>query len=824
MLENKTSIDSKNIYNDKARDNDRPDVVLLQLPLWGPFYPPLSLGLLKSYMGHHGISCKTFDLNAHIYSTRGKKYYDLWHSKHSYSEERFWNRKKMIEFYREHRPIMLYYINEIKRLKPKIVGCSIHDTSKLVTEIFLEDLRKNYPDCKHVVGGPGVAHFMKNNEELLSHDHIDAVCQDEGENTIVDYFNAVKNDTGLPVAGMVYKRNGKILQGPPSVYKGKLDTLPFPDFKDSNLKHYQSRSMALHASRGCVNKCDYCSAIGFMTSKRYPFRLRTGHRMFEEVVYFKKIYPELEEVRFASNIDNGKISALEDFSDLMIESGLNKEITWVMENSVIRKEMRKPLYEKMRKAGCNFICYGLETPTKRLLKQVGKTLAIQDGVDFNAIIREGKEAGIEIVLNLMMGLPGETDEDVDYLLKFLEENRDTVNSIYPSLEFCEYYPGSSGNKDPAKIGVDLSKGTLFWDSLDGKNTYLKRMERFERLTKSAKKMKINVFHNVEELVDKHQKLFEYFYVCKDAKNAKIEYEKIDKNELTEEMKAKYLHITTGDHSALDIINEKRQSSNLARLEDFLIYKNNSENSFISESLSEHINDFIKIKPHDRTEAIAKWKTNIRRITLVVTGYNKIETLIKNTLLSLNKIDNELISVADLDKNDKEKFSLIKKAFDDLNSLIDISDKNMSNFFSRFIKKINKTSYYHEKINKMFHLFTKAFKIIDDEKSDLLTRSSSNDLNSIKKELSQLLNSTDKDENRIFSKLKIEEHTVAFYNRVVGYRNSERGIAMLHTVITILIEKMITLKNNKESALISTPIRDVSNLNGTVSNSIRASGQ
>ena len=52
----------------------------------------------------------------------------------------------------------------------------------------------------------------------------------------------------------------------------------------------------------------------------------------------------------------------------------------------------------------------------------------------------------------------------------------------------------------------------------------------------------------------------------------------------------------------------------------------------------------------------------------------LETLIKNTLLSLNKIDNELISVADLDKDDKEKFSLIKKAFDDLNSLIDISDK------------------------------------------------------------------------------------------------------------------------------------------------------
>ena len=197
------------MYNEGIKDNDRPDVVLLQLPLWGPFYPSLALGLLKSHLGHQGISCRTFDINAHIYSTRGKKYFDLWHSKHSYSEERFWNREKMIEFYREWRPLMLYYINEIKRLKPLIVGCSVHDTSKLVTEIFLEDLRKLFPECKHLLGGPGVAHFMKNNEELLSCDHIDAVCQDEGENTIVDYFNALKNDTGLPVAGMVYKRNGK---------------------------------------------------------------------------------------------------------------------------------------------------------------------------------------------------------------------------------------------------------------------------------------------------------------------------------------------------------------------------------------------------------------------------------------------------------------------------------------------------------------------------------------------------------------------------------------------------------------------------------------
>ena len=114
--------------------------------------------------------------------------------------------------------------------------------------------------------------------------------------------------------------------------------------------------------------------------------------MFDEVVYFKKIYPQVEEIRMANNIDNGKMSALDEFCDLMIESGLNEELTWTMESSVVRKEMRKPVYEKMRKAGCTFLTYGVETPAEHLLEKVGKTLALQKGVDLPAIMIKNKEA------------------------------------------------------------------------------------------------------------------------------------------------------------------------------------------------------------------------------------------------------------------------------------------------------------------------------------------------------------------------------------------------------------------------------------------------
>ena len=208
----KNSNFKNNTYNKVIDNRGRYDVVLIQLPLWGPFHPPLALGLLKSYLEHNGITCKTFDLNSHVHRTRGKKYFDLWHLKHTFTEQ-FWNRKKMVAFYKDFRPLMLYYMNEIKKLNPKVLGCSVFDSSRLFTEIFLEDFKKQFPEseCKHLLGGPGVAHFMKNTDELLSYDHSDAVCQDEGENAIVDYVNALKSNNGMPVAGMVYKKDGKIL-------------------------------------------------------------------------------------------------------------------------------------------------------------------------------------------------------------------------------------------------------------------------------------------------------------------------------------------------------------------------------------------------------------------------------------------------------------------------------------------------------------------------------------------------------------------------------------------------------------------------------------
>ena len=85
------------------------------------------------------------------------------------------------------------------------INCIFSGTFPDVLE-FARTVKSHSPHLKIATGGIHPTSFPK--EILTNCSDIDYVALGEGENAIVDYVKAVKNDTGLPVAGMVYKRNG----------------------------------------------------------------------------------------------------------------------------------------------------------------------------------------------------------------------------------------------------------------------------------------------------------------------------------------------------------------------------------------------------------------------------------------------------------------------------------------------------------------------------------------------------------------------------------------------------------------------------------------
>jgi len=228
----------------------------------------------------------------------------------------------------------------------------------------------------------------------------------------------------------------------------------------------------------------------------------------------------------------------------------------------------------------------------------------------------------------------------------------------------------------------------------------------------------------------------------------------------------------------------------------------SQEDFINESLSDWINDFVKVKPYDREYAIAKWKHNVRKVALVASGYYKIDNLINKVLLSFEKIDKALITAYNLEIDNKDKFALIKKDVDNIALLTNKFNKNVNNVISKSIRKINQTFYYYEKTGKFLNLFLEAFEIISNDKFGLQKNNSPNNINAILKKLSILLNSIDKNENKPFAKSIVETRIFTLYNRIVGYRHTSRGIAMLHSVIELMIKKMIAMKSKTSTLKIS----------------------
>lgn len=508
------------------------DIVLVTLPFWAHMTPGLGPGLLKSYLRENGISCRLMDVNVHAFNIRGEKYAHKWDTSNGWEL----SDDKVIEYYDDNRRLFEYYQEEIERVAPAVVGFTVYYSSLGITQIFASELKRRNPHIKIILGGPSVASYMRNTSELLEKSYVDAICLGEGEKALVYYMKEVSSRSGKAIPGVAYKHEGRMLEALPIEYVKKLDSLPFPDFDDLNLAAYSGLTQyPSYTSRGCPNKCFYCTERNFFDG----LRVRSAERIMEEFRYVSAKYPGVREVRFLDSISNAKISELEKFCDLKIQSG--SKLKFNLENAVIRKEMRLPLYKKLKKAGCTVIGYGMETSSQDLLKDVGKLLAL--GVDLPSVLKEGKKAGLYISVNIMFGLPGETERHFREMVEFIKANRHWLSGINPAVNFCAFYPGSFVYENPAGYGVDLTHGPDYWNSLDGSNTYPVRMQRFESFLKEAKKLKLDNLIGTDVLPNKYSLLFDYYCAVNDKENALVSYKEIAPADRTPNQISRYNELT-----------------------------------------------------------------------------------------------------------------------------------------------------------------------------------------------------------------------------------------------------------------------------------------
>ena len=295
---------------------------------------------------------------------------------------------------------------------PDFVGFSAQCTTYPPVVHISRNLKALIPDVKIVVGGHNASFVDRWTLEAFP--FIDAIVRGEGEigfSELVSAYNGTNGPGRTP--GVTYRDSGGIVRNQDRPLIRDLDSLPLPDYGFlPDLSAYRdacglSRSIAiLEVGRGCPHRCIYCSESLLWRRRTRTF---SAARIVEEMKTLASNYGA-ECFLLAYDQFTAHRGFVEEFCHRVMEAGLNR-LPWYCISRL--DSVDAPLLSLMREAGCESMCYGIDSGSRRTLRFIRKS--IDHGILYRRVV-ETAEAGIIPTLSFVIGFPEEQKEDIDATL------------------------------------------------------------------------------------------------------------------------------------------------------------------------------------------------------------------------------------------------------------------------------------------------------------------------------------------------------------------------------------------------------------------------
>jgi len=363
------------------------------------------------------------------------------------------------------------------------------DPKERLTLEFIKKIKKKTPQKRIILGGPATS-TREQRQIFLDHAEkdIDFFVIGEGEETLFCLMDRLLNKKGIEgLQGCYLKKNGgwDYEERPPML---PLDAIPFPTYEEFDMSLY-SRSLLVEWSRGCRSRCAFCKNY-----KLFPFyRTKSSDWVLQELRYHKERY-KIEEFTVVDNVLNGDPSALRAICDRIVKEGLR--LRWSGQIAP-RKDMDLDFFIKMKEAGCFKLQIGLESGSDKVLKMMRKPFTA-DVSERN--IRDAKKAGIETEIFVMVGFPGETEDDFSLTSDFVARNAGSIDAI-KSINTLHLIAGTDIYDHAGDFGLkELPREGwhYLWETETG-NSYPVRKARAEKLLELADQKHIKVLEtNISE--------------------------------------------------------------------------------------------------------------------------------------------------------------------------------------------------------------------------------------------------------------------------------------------------------------------------------------
>jgi magnesium-protoporphyrin IX monomethyl ester (oxidative) cyclase len=261
----------------------------------------------------------------------------------------------------------------------------------------------------------------------LENPNVDYVIVGEAEETWMELANLIEKgadtQTLKSIRGIGFKSGGeKIITEPRPLIKN-LDSLPFPArhllpmkvyfeaVKRSPLRGEISKPWTvLITSRGCPYYCVFCTAH---LVRGRVWRGRSPENVVEELEYLVDKY-NIRQVDIHDDnmtLDKDRVAKI---CDLIVQKGL--DIEWFLPNGVRADTLNENLLRKMRRSGCKRVYVAPESGVQRVVNEViKKNLDLRKVEEVVALCRK---IGIKVSCFFVIGLIGETREDIEQTIKF----------------------------------------------------------------------------------------------------------------------------------------------------------------------------------------------------------------------------------------------------------------------------------------------------------------------------------------------------------------------------------------------------------------------